>query len=47
VSERNVYLVSGVCCSSEESVLRKSLDAGLGTGTYLYNPVTCELTVKG
>lgn len=47
MGERNVYLVSGVCCSTEESVLRKSLDAGLGAGTYLYNPVTCELTVGG
>lgn len=41
--KRHIYLVSGVCCSTEEAVLRKVLDAGLGADTYVYNPVTCEL----
>ena len=40
------YLVSGVCCSTEEAVLRKSLDRGLGAGRYHFNPVSCELRVE-
>jgi Cd2+/Zn2+-exporting ATPase len=39
------YLVSGVCCSTEEAVLRKALDRSLGTGRYNFNPVSCELRV--
>jgi len=40
------YLVSGVCCSSEEAVLRKALDRSLGRGRYSFNPVSCELRVE-
>ena len=39
------FVVAGVCCSTEEGVLRKHLDGGLGADTYRYNPVTCELQV--
>ncbi len=45
-NSRPAYLVSGVCCSTEEAVLRKSLDRSLGTGRYAYNPVSCELRVE-
>jgi Cd2+/Zn2+-exporting ATPase len=40
-----IYIVSGVCCSTEEAVLRKSLDSSLGTSCYSFNPVSCELRV--
>jgi Cd2+/Zn2+-exporting ATPase len=39
------YAVSGVCCSTEETVLRKRLDADLGPGAYRFNLVTGELRV--
>jgi Cd2+/Zn2+-exporting ATPase len=35
-----------VCCSTEEAVLRKSLDRELGAGRYHYNSVSCELRVE-
>ena len=44
-SESRTFLVSGVCCSTEEGVLRKALDSLLGAGTYGFNSVTCELRV--
>ncbi|HUI09551.1 MAG TPA: cation-translocating P-type ATPase [Bacteroidota bacterium] len=37
------YLVSGVCCSTEEAVLRKALDRTAGSGAWEFNPVSCEL----
>jgi Cd2+/Zn2+-exporting ATPase len=46
-SDRHVFVVSGVCCSAEEGILRKALDGSLGGGAYVYNPVTCELRVDG
>ena len=42
-SDGPAFLVSGVCCSSEEAVLRKALDRASGAGTYEFNPVSCEL----
>ena len=39
------FVVTGVCCATEEAVLRKRLDAGIGRTRYSYNPVTCELRV--
>jgi len=42
-SEGPAYIVSGVCCSTEESVLRKALDRSVGAGAYEFNPVSCEL----
>jgi Cd2+/Zn2+-exporting ATPase len=45
MSGRETYLISGVCCSTEEAVLRRSLDRGLGKKRYHYNPTTCELHV--
>lgn len=44
-SEQSKWMVSGVCCTTEEHVLRKSLDTWLGPDAYAFNPVTCELTV--
>ena len=44
---RESYVISGVCCSTEEAVLRRSLDRGLGKERYHYNPTTCELHVTG
>jgi Cd2+/Zn2+-exporting ATPase len=43
---RKRYIVSGVCCSTEEAVLRKSLDARLGKGRYEFILATCELAVE-
>lgn len=39
------YIVSGVCCITEERVLRSSLDGMPGGGHYTFNPVTSELRV--
>jgi Cd2+/Zn2+-exporting ATPase len=39
------FLVSGVCCATEEVVLSKRLDAGLGRGRYSFNLITSELVV--
>ncbi len=39
------YFVSGVCCSTEEVVMRKQLDARVGKDRYSFNPVTSELRV--
>ena len=41
------FVISGVCCSTEETVLRKSLDGTIGGDAYRFNPVTCELAVSG
>ena len=38
-----LYAVSGVCCASEEAVLRKALDGSFGEGAYDFNLVTSEL----
>jgi len=46
MSRRDTYVISGVCCSTEETVLRRSLDRGLGPERYRYNPTTCELHVS-
>ncbi len=43
--DQNTYVVTGVCCATEEKVLRKRLDRELGTGGYQFNPATCELRV--
>jgi Zn2+/Cd2+-exporting ATPase len=43
---RTRYLVSGVCCSTEEAVLRKRLDASLGAEGYEFNLLTLELRVN-
>lgn len=39
------FVVTGVCCASEENVLRKSLDRNVGDGAYKFSPVTSELRV--
>ena len=44
-NDGSAYLVSGVCCPAEEAVLRRGLDRLLGSGSYTFNPVSCELTV--
>ena len=38
------FLVSGVCCATEEGSLCRSLDRSLGAGTYTFNLVTAELS---
>jgi Cd2+/Zn2+-exporting ATPase len=43
--KRSTYVVSGVCCSTEEGVLRKCLDASIGPGAYTFNLATSELGV--
>jgi len=42
-SEGATYIVSGVCCATEEAVLRKTLNHVLGKETYRFNLATCEL----
>jgi Cd2+/Zn2+-exporting ATPase len=42
---QSTYLVGGICCSTEETVLRKRLDADMGPGVYRFNPLTGELAV--
>ncbi len=44
-AQQSTYLVGGICCSTEEAVLRKRLDADIGTGVYRFNPLTGELAV--
>jgi len=39
------YIVGGVCCSTEERVLRKRLDAVVGKDRYTFNLVTGDLQV--
>ncbi len=41
------YYISGVCCSTEEGVLRKCLNSSLGTDHFSYNSLTSELRVSG
>jgi Cd2+/Zn2+-exporting ATPase len=41
-----VYIVSGVCCSTEEGVLRKALDSSIGAGTYEFSSLTSELRLS-
>jgi len=43
--ERVRYLVSGICCATEEGVLRKKLDGTVGPGQYDFNLITGELRV--
>ncbi len=40
------YYISGICCSTEESVLRRKLDAIVGPEHYTYNPLTSELILR-
>jgi Cd2+/Zn2+-exporting ATPase len=42
---RSLY-VSGVCCSTEEGTLRKTLDQAIGPENYTFNLVTCELAIN-
>jgi Cd2+/Zn2+-exporting ATPase len=37
------FSISGVCCSTEEALLRKRLDAVVGPKRYTFHLVTCEL----
>jgi Cd2+/Zn2+-exporting ATPase len=46
IGKATTYAVTGVCCATEEAVLRKKLDAEVGPKGYRYNPVTCELRVS-
>jgi Zn2+/Cd2+-exporting ATPase len=45
VEVKRTYLVSGVCCSSEEAVVRKALNADLGGAHYTFSLITSELTI--
>ncbi len=40
------YYISGICCSTEESMLRRKLDAIVGPEHYTYNPLTSELILR-
>ena len=42
---RKTYVVSGVCCATEEKVLRKRLDTALGSDRYTFSLVTADLLV--
>jgi Zn2+/Cd2+-exporting ATPase len=39
------YVVAGVCCATEEGVLRKSLDGALGQNRYTFSLINAELRV--
>ena len=39
------YVVAGVCCATEEGVLRKSLDSALGKDRFTFSLVSAELRV--
>jgi len=41
------YVVRGVCCATEEAVLRKRLDGEVGRDAYQFNLVSGELCVSG
>jgi len=43
ISQGKRFYVSGVCCSTEEMLLHKKLDAVVGSGNYTFNPLTSEL----
>lgn len=45
MATRQKYVVGGVCCSTEEGVLRRSLDGALGPQAYDFSLLTGELTV--
>ncbi len=42
---RRTFVVTGVCCSTEENVMRKCLDSLLARGEYSFSPATGELQV--
>jgi Cd2+/Zn2+-exporting ATPase len=42
---QKAYFVSGVCCSTEEALLRKKVDSVLGGRRYTFNALTNELVV--
>jgi Cd2+/Zn2+-exporting ATPase len=44
-SGKKSFVVSGVCCSTEEALVRKKLDLLVGSERYTFNPTTCELSV--
>ncbi len=43
--KQTYYIVSGVCCATEEGVLRRRLDGDFGSGAYRFNLLTGELCV--
>lgn len=43
---KSTFFVSGVCCATEEALVRKQLDDLVGKDGYSFNPVSCELTVR-
>lgn len=45
-STYTTWVLSGVCCATEENVLRKSLDGWIGPQAYSFNPVTSELDIQ-
>ena len=45
MAARQKYVVGGVCCSTEEGVLRRSLDGTLGSSAYDFSLLTGELSV--
>lgn len=45
MSEEKKYHVAGVCCAHEESAVRKTLDAAVGTEQYRFNVLTSELSL--
>ncbi len=42
---RKTYVVSGVCCATEEGVLRKRLDTAVGSHCYTFSLLTADLRV--
>ncbi len=42
---KKAFVVSGVCCPTEETLVRKKLDQLVGADHYTFNPTTCELRI--
>jgi Cd2+/Zn2+-exporting ATPase len=45
LEERKRFMVSGICCATEEHMLRKSLDTTIGNERYTFSLLSSELRV--
>jgi Cd2+/Zn2+-exporting ATPase len=41
-----VFFLSGVCCAAQETQVQRILEGTLGPGSYMFNPITSELTLR-
>lgn len=45
-AREKTFYVSGVCCATEEAIIRKRMKSLAGENGYRFNPVTCQLAVN-